>query len=502
MAGQDVSPERNRAFYRLKEAEQPAAKGHLEEAIGIARDALAIDPTFVEARHWIAAHYEKAGEPRKAAAEYQDIIHGDRDDAVAWERLRVLDPAAAERLDRLHNIAPDPFVMARTENMDSLDDLAGLAEELPAAEEEVFVPGHEAGAEITDDLGDLAGTDAIGEMVGSEEVSTAHEVAFADMGVEDAEGEDWSLDAPEEPAAESEPVAADEPAPAPVVVEAAPAPAAAAGPPAWLYEEDLKYRDLMAQQEFVSGMYNPVVELWNDTGLWDTEISGLAHLDKHRHEAVVSAFEQAQAVLGGEPWALFFSPERRMVPTILRGNPAVATVTTGIMNSLKPEEMLFLAGRLTTFLVAGHVPWWQIAYLILDRTPRNQTDVESDLIELLREKHSGVVGLHRDERLQLATLCHAWQMRAELSADRGGLICCRDLEAACTAIARLTSLDANAAQMASWRALKDKLKGQDLNQLLLFPPKEDPIRNEGFAYYRIRMLRWWAGTEAAQAWFA
>jgi tetratricopeptide (TPR) repeat protein len=462
MGNEGMSPERTRAYYRLHEAEQQAAKGHLKEAIGIARDALEHDPTYLEVRHWIAQQYEKAGEPRKAAVEYQEIIHASRDDEEAWQHLRRLDPAAADRLDRLHNIAPDPFVMQRagSDLGDDLDDLTGLADESsdgPA--EEPFYPIHDPAAGETDSLAEISGTDAVQPLVGGAEVAV--------------------------PAAEAEPQGA----------AAAPA---AAGPPAWLYEEDLQYRDRLAQDAFVSGVLPRVVDFWEDTGAWDRSITGLAHLDKRRHEVVYLVFKTAAELFGTEPWELFFSPERRMVPSILRGGPAVVSVTTGMMNTMKPPELQFVAGRLTAHLLAGHVSFLQVVTLVLERTPRSITDVETDIMELLRRKHSGVLGLHRDERKQLGAVCHAWQMRAELSADRGGLICCRDLEAACNAIAKGCCLDSNAAELATWQALREKLKGQDLNQLIAIPTKEDPVRNEGYGFYRIRMLRWWAGTDQGQ----
>ena len=132
MADQELSAERIQAAHRFREAEHQAAKGHLKEAIDLARDALEADPTFLEVRHWIAQQYEKSGDSRKAGIEYLEILHANHDDAVAWERLRALDPAAAERLERLHNIAPDPFVTQRTAAVDDadLDDLAGLLEVL------------------------------------------------------------------------------------------------------------------------------------------------------------------------------------------------------------------------------------------------------------------------------------------------------------------------------------------------------------------------------------
>ena len=118
------------------------------------------------------------------------------------------------------------------------------------------------------------------------------------------------------------------------------------------------------------------------------------------------------------------------------------------------------------------------------------------MVDLLNDQHVGWdASLNRDDRQKLGALCHAWQQRAELSADRAGLMCSGDIEAACNGIAKTVVLDSTEAQRTSWRALMDKYKGQDVGQLAAIPPKEDPVRNEGYGVYRIQMLRWWAGTE-------
>jgi hypothetical protein len=122
------------------------------------------------------------------------------------------------------------------------------------------------------------------------------------------------------------------------------------------------------------------------------------------------------------------------------------------------------------------------------------------MLELLKDHHAGWdAGVHREDRMKLGQLCHAWQQRAELSADRGGLVCCGDLDIACKTIARLTAPDSRAAETVTAQALIDKFQGQDVAQLAAIPPKEDPARNEGYALYRIKMLRWWAKTPAGQA---
>ncbi|MCE5239704.1 zinc metalloprotease HtpX [bacterium] len=467
MATDDVSPERTRAFYKFKEAEQQVQKHHYDHALELAHDALDIDPTFAEVRFWIADLYRRQDKARKASLVYQEILHQDGTNEQAWAALREIDPAAAERLTRLRDIAPDPFVAQRgAAAADDLDDLGGLADEFAEEqpEEELILARDVA----VDDLGDVAETGGVQAMLEAEVgsitgVQPAHgsgaEVAGDDLGAEDE-----------------------------------------AGPPDWLYEEDLKYRDRMAQSRVYTKLLPDIVDFWRDDDKWDTAISGSVHFDAKRHPGVIEVCREVETRLGAPQWNLYVCPERRMVSCITRGNPPTMSLTTGCLNALTHDELLFMVGRFTTMVVAGHVPFIQMTMLTLERSPRTITDVETDMLDLLKDQHAGWdAGVHREDRMKLGQLCHAWQQRAELTADRGGLICCGNLDVACNAIARLTAPDSTAAQTASAQVLAEKFKGQDVGQLAAIPPKEDPVRHEGYALYRVKMLRWWAKTPQGQA---
>ena len=458
MATDDVSPERTRAYYKFKEAEQQAAKNHYDQALGLAHDALVEDPTFTEVRHWIAELYRKQDQPRKASMVYQEIIHQDRDDQKAWAALRLIEPAAADRLERLHDIAPDPFVAQRSAAVnESLAELGGLGDDY--VEEVPEVETFHAQDVGIDDMSDVADTGGVASSLEAEVGSI--------VGVQ--------------PAAEA-------------------APEAAPGPPDWLYEEDLKYRDKIARHPIYAKLLPSIVEFWKDDAEWDEAISGSVHLDKQRHPEIVEVCREVEQRLAAPPWILYVCPERRMVSCITRGAPPTMSLTTGCLNHLSHEEQSFMVGRFTTMVVAGHVAYLQMAMMTLERTSRTTTDVETDMLELLKHHHGGWdAGVHREDRIKLGQLCHAWQQRAELSADRGGLISCRDIEVACNAIAKLVAADSTAADVASAQALVEKFQGQDVAQLAVVPLKEDPARSEGYGLYRIKMLRWWAKQPAAQA---
>lgn len=500
MSIEELSPERTRAYYKFREAEQQAAKHHYDQALGSARDALEADPTYTEVRHWIVALYTKMDQPRKASLVLQEILHENSEDQEAWAKLRQVDSPAADRLERLHTIAPDPFVVQRNAAnaiSDDLDDLGGLGSEFVTEAEELVLSGD--GPQELDSLEELDGTDAVQSLlqdgVGAVPLGAA---GSGNGGAADFDDLDMLAyeESEEEPAEESaEPVAVAAPA-APAVV----APTVDLKSTDWMYEEDLKYRAKLDSHPIYAKLLPKVSDFWKDSGSWDTAIKGSVHLDEQRHPEIVQVCHEVEAMAGAPRWLLYVCPERRMICTITRGDPPTISLTTGVMNSLSHTEQVFVIGRHTTMLMVGHVPYLQMVMLTMERSPRTITDVEIDMLELLKEHHAGWdAGVHRDDRIKLGALCHAWQQRAELTGDRGGLLCCKDLEAACDAIAKTVASDAAAAQTITWRALVEKYKGQDAAQLAAIVPREDPVRHEGYGVYRIQMLRWWAKTPAAKA---
>ncbi|MEI6500288.1 MAG: tetratricopeptide repeat protein, partial [Armatimonadota bacterium] len=476
MTTEGMSPERTRAFYKFKEAEQQASKHHYDQAIGIARDALEIDPTFIEVRHWIVSILMKTEQTRKASLELQTIIHECQEDQAAWDQLRKVDAPAAERLERLHTIAPDPFVVQRTADnaiSDDLDDLGGLSGEfVEEAEELIPQPGH---VNAFDSLEDIEGTDAVQSLLQDEVGAVPLGAAGSGQGSQDAfddldmsefaEDEEELVPAEEEtlvPPAEPEPVATTAPAPTGLKLSDL------------LYEEDLKYRDRLEQNPIYARLLPKVIDFWKNDEAWDTAISGSVHMDEARHPEIVAVCHEVEAKMNAPRWALYMCPERRMVSTITRGAPPTISLTTGMFNTLSHQEQVFAMGRCSTMVLVGHVAFLQMTTLTLERTPRSITDVEMDMLELLKHEHSGWdAGVHREDRNKLGALCHAWQQRAELTADRGGLVCCGDLEAACNGIAKTVAADSAAAKLTNWKALVEKYKGQDAGQLAAIAPKED-----------------------------
>jgi hypothetical protein len=179
---------------------------------------------------------------------------------------------------------------------------------------------------------------------------------------------------------------------------------------------------------------------------------------------------------------------------------AYAVIPTGALEALSAGELYFLAGHTLARVTCSHVPLLEVAAALLPASGRS-----SRLQELLRETATQAMDAVAIEdelaRKKAQTLLHSWRLRAELTADRAGLICCRDPKAAASAIVKLTAPDAAAAQAMSGDTLEQRFGGQDVGKLAAIGQEHDPETSQPYAYYRVRMLTWWS-TQPAYKGFA
>ncbi len=131
-----TSQRRREAEAIFAEAQQAYAGDRLAWAVEHAREALRIDGTFMEVRHWLAERYIEAGAIDRASRQYQFILRANRDDEKAWKALEKIDPQGAAHVKRLHEIPPDPFVRRRQARArDEFDSLEEAAADQPTEEE-------------------------------------------------------------------------------------------------------------------------------------------------------------------------------------------------------------------------------------------------------------------------------------------------------------------------------------------------------------------------------
>ncbi len=435
---EEMSVERKTAEMSLDKAKEELARGRHDDAIEHAREALRQDSTHLDVHRWLAQLYEDMDELVRSSREYQELIAANSDDEQAWEGLRRVDKDADERLERLHDIAPDPFVAEREHAVD--DDMFG----------------------------------AIGEDEEEEEEEEYEETQA-----------DAVLEAPED---ETEELAQE--------IEAEPATAPPTGQVPWAFEQDYEFRQRLMARPGISEVANSFADMADDYDAWETALAGCAHLDRQRHSEAAELIEELTEFFGVPAPELFMAPERRMIPTVVGGDPVRIAITTGMLNALSPAGLRFAIGRLIAHLVLEDLMYQHIVIVVLQRSPVSVTDCEEALSDLLVRTALGWdVGVSRDELELTRKIAHAWHQRAVLSADRGGLLACRDLEAASLAIAQGTARDSDKAAEMALDDFIAEYKDQAPQQLSAIDQKEDPLRSGAYSAYRILMLRWWADSD-------
>ncbi len=451
------------------QAMEQAKRGHVRKAIELAEQAADCDPHYLECRRWLARSYEELDERHHASRHLQQILHTDGEDGEAWAALERVDASAAARLRRMTEIGPDPFVARRqrsAEGLGALDDLDdGLGGDLVAEDE----GGWGGGGGDDEEFEDLEQT--AGEFVEEEEPLPAGDrESFETLG------------------GEEEPEEAGTTAPAMAVEIGAPQP--------WEHEQDRPYREKMLADPTLGPVIQAVRESWESPDNWLSVLGTCAHASPQGHKELWEAVNAASSVLQAPELAVLIVPEGSPHSVPVRESERELAFNTGLSRCMEGAQLVFAVARTIGVLLSGATPFLHTALLATDRS----ITVLGECEEAIKEYVWDLAGQSfdrqpREQRQRSAALAHAWQMRCVLSCDRAGLLACGNVEAACDAIARMCCRTAMQASQTSWRSLVEKHKGEDPGALANIPVKEDPCYSEGYAFYRIQVLRWWSTTD-------
>jgi len=420
---------------KFAEAQRAYERRRVNQAVQLAQQALEIDQTYNEARHWLAERYLEMDQLREASREYQDILHQDRHDQKAWERLEEIDPTAAARLRRLSEIAPDPFVVRRQATAD-MNAFEPLEEAAPSDEEPMQEVGQpwRGGGEQAEELAGIA--------------------------------------------AEVVPVAA---------------------PPAWEYEQDREYLDRWLDEPVVHQITTAVQQIASEAEVFAPLLSQCQPADKQHHIQIIAAAGRASQRLGIQPPQLYIVSQPALYPCLLTDSPAILVVPAALAQVTEEAELLFLIGRELAWVRSGYLAARQAVAIITER-PAEAGDCAETVRQVIAEHcEPWDADLAAQAKSRLKKLGHAWQQRAELSADRAGLVCCQDIHAAGTAIAKGTMKNAEAASGVTLEQFMDQFAGQEASELAAIPVEERPWCSPAYGAYRIQMLQWWARTAEYQA---
>lgn len=462
MSGTEQSPQRVTATQHLMRAREHTQKRRTDRALEEAELALEVDPEFDEARFFLAETFDALGENRKAVHHYEALLFKDPENEDLMQRVERLDPMTAARHRRLTEVAPDPFVsegrvavesddLANMDDMDMIDD-GGPDEELAVAPE---------GPTDLVEMDEIPAT----PQTGAAPHVDADPSVFADDDQQVAEQR------------------------------------AAVACQVYEYEDEPQYRESAAALPLIQEFLKEQRRLWASSTALEDLIAESRPLTPVESEDADNAFAYARSVIGAATTVPHILTDPSLRPLVCGPMSAYAVITTGALEALTAGELYFLVGRTLARVTCEHVRLLEVAAALLPTSGPT-----SRLQELLRQTASqaiAAVASIEDEsaRGKAQTVLHTWRLRAELTADRAGLICCRNPQTAASAIAKLTAPDAAAAHAMSAEALEQRFAGQDVGQLAAIGLEHDPEASEPYAYYRVRMLNWWS-TQPAYKHFA
>jgi len=426
-----MSPERKQAHFKMREALQLAKGRRPQRAVEAMSEAISLDPTYLEPRQWLANHYRQDGKLRLAVEQYEEMLRLQPDNEQLWAALKELDPATEQRLRRLHDVASDPFFAQRAAaDTSEFDDLG-------QEENQQFIEAEPEGAPF------LGGRGAL----------------------------DADLLADDDAAAEA-------------YLEPLP----------WEHEQDREYRDrLDASDAFYQVLYGFAM-LWDDEGAWEYALADCDEPDTVGWPELTQLTQRAAEALEAESPRVLAYAEPLRVP--LAAPLAMGTVIIGgdSRDRFCEPELLFWLGSACHDLVGGAAEYrWACEEILQRQAPR--VHLHSWVSDAVKEH---IAGWDRDlsdqELTGLKRLAHAWEQRAVLSADRGGLLATGNVAAACRAIAAAATDPQQDATITVQQFL-NRFARIEVAKLAAIGTDRDPWLDAQYAAYRIRMLHWWSTTE-------
>lgn len=425
------SAQRKAARIKMREGTEQYERRRIDHAVELMEEALELDPSFIEPRKWLADHYAATGEHHLAVSQYESMLRLEPDNEELWAAFRAVDAGAADRMYRLQHVAPDPFV-GHTADTSDLDD-------------------------FDDEDEDFAEDSAVAVGPAATTTSSANSAIFLDEDDDEIEA---------------------------AVVESLP----------WEHEQDAEMRERLGQIPAFSDVLDGFQLFWDDAASWRRLLrDAIPSFDAGWRELDGIIGTVAGVLKAPVPITLViedYSPCPLALPlhepTLVLGKP--------LREALNPHELLFVLGWYMHLFLNQNAEYAWAADHIIERT-KEVGDLHTRIIEAAADFTVGWdQGIPREEIVRIAKLCHAWEQRAVLSADRAGLLCCEDPEAACRSIAVCVGDPLRDRTLSADKFL-EQFKDVPAGQLAAISASHDPWTDRQYAAYRIQMLRWWATTD-------
>lgn len=262
----------------------------------------------------------------------------------------------------------------------------------------------------------------------------------------------------------------------------------------WDHEQDAEMRERLSQIPAFNDVLDGFQLFWQDAASWRRLLRDAIPAYDAGWRELDGIMATVAGVLKAPVPITLVIDEYSACPLALPLTEPTLVVGEPLREALSPHELLFVLGWYMHLFLNQNAEYAWAADHIIERH-KEVGDLHARIIEAAAEFTVGWdQGLPREEVVRVSKLCHAWEQRAVLSADRAGLLCCEDPEAACRSIAVCVG-DPLRDRTLSVGKFLEQFKDVPAGQLAAISVSRDPWTDRQYAAYRIQMLRWWATTD-------
>jgi len=262
----------------------------------------------------------------------------------------------------------------------------------------------------------------------------------------------------------------------------------------WEHEQEREYRDRLDESEHFIRLLNGYADMWFDREAVDGILADCVEPTAAGFERLEAANEEACAALGAAATRLLVHEEWLRIPLTLPVDGGIVVVSNHIRSVFTPPEVRFWLAWACHNLLSGAAEYAWAAEEVLP----HEWKVAS-VAAAIKAAAAGRIagwneGLSEEDAKQLALNCQGWEMRAVMSADRGGLLAVGEEAVARRAIAGGSVDLKHAADITNTQFL-GLFRAKEVKELARIGIKSNPWFDPQYAAYRSHFLRWWSGTD-------
>lgn len=261
----------------------------------------------------------------------------------------------------------------------------------------------------------------------------------------------------------------------------------------WDHEQDAQFREQVEQNPGFRDVMDGCTLFWQDPQGWSHLVGECRAPEDAGWDMLDEMGPAAAADLHVKIPSILVAPGHTKTPIPLPLKNPTLVFGEALKFALGSQELLFALGVGMHGLLNNNAQTIWACEVIAER--QLDSDVRRRVLHNASEFTVGWdQSMPRDEVARIRKLCHAYELRAVLSADRAGLLACGNVNASLRAVAAMVANEGDG-MSASAEGLIAQFKDVPPAQLAAIPLARDPWTDPQYAAYRIQMLRWWATTD-------